>query len=116
MTDGIVITLVEGPLTPDRYRYGIGRKTPPLTDYVPSPGWQGQVMGIPGVMRGDCQFEIREVDMRTEAEKLLDEADELLREEPRPSDRLDAVATRHVRAQHLLLRAQSKILRGMGRR
>jgi hypothetical protein len=115
VNDEGIITLIEGPLTPDHYRYGIGRKTPPISGGVPSPGWRGHVFGIPGVMRGDNQFEIREEDMRTEAEKLLDEADELLRAEPNPGDRVEVVATRHTRAALLLLRAQSKILRAMER-
>lgn len=46
-------------------------------------------------------------------DQLLDDADAILRVEPRAGDRLDVIQAQLIRAQLLLLRAQSKILRDM---
>ena len=77
--------------------------------YIPAAGWEGTIMGIPGVMRAGGKFEIKPVDMRTNAEKLLDAAAKLLHEPP--EDDLDAMRLRHLQAENLMLTAKLEILR-----
>lgn len=117
MADPIEIEFVAGPTTPDKYRNKVGTKTFPFEPpggYLPASGTEGTLLGIPGIMRDGLKWEIAEVDLRDEATKLLDEAEKLLAA-PIAGEELGWVATRHARAQYLLLKAQAKILRGMRR-
>jgi hypothetical protein len=113
---GKTITFVGCDDTPPEFRHRIGYVidwwTPQPHELRPAPGFQGTLMGIPGVFLDEEHFEIRYVDMRTDEQKWLDEADELLRE-PLPGEVLEMIARRHARAQWLILRAQFRATRRM---
>lgn len=113
----VQITFVEGPTTPDRYRDRIGTKSYPFDpadrhNFLPAPGSKGQLMGIPGIMREGLQWEIADVDLRSETEKILDEAQSLLAKAPTAGEPIAVVLARQAKAQHLLLNAQLRILSG----
>lgn len=108
------ITFVACDETPDQYRNYVGRVVDAgNAPYLPGVGWEGTFMGAPGRFISQSEFEIRPVDMRDEATKLLDEADKLLSEEPKGGERVDRVAARLARAQWLILKAQSMRVRRM---
>lgn len=120
MSEEVRIEFIEGPTTPAQYRDKVGTFTFPFEPtgpyaMLPAPGTKGQLMGVPGIMREGLKWEIAEVDLRSEVEKLLDQADELLKSEVMAGELPGVVQRRHLEAQYLLLKAQSKILRGMAR-
>lgn len=120
MSEEVRIEFIEGPTTPAQYRDRVGTFTFPFDpagpySLVPAPGTEGTLMGVPGIMREGLKWEIAQVDLRTDADKLLDEADELLNREVMAGEQPGVVQRRHLEAQHLLLKAQSKILRRMAR-
>jgi hypothetical protein len=116
VTEKIQITFIEGPDTPDEFRRMVGTKTFPFNpdqrwNYLPAPGTEGQLMGVPGVMRDNLEWEIKPVDMRDNVTKLLDEAaGELDKAERWRGDSWLAGPAKQ-RAELLLLRAQLAILR-----
>lgn len=114
MTELRYIEIVAGPtMRPDQAPY-VGKRWPvgwELGFYQWSPGQTGRLFGLTGIMRDDLKFELADVDMRSDEEKLLDEAAEILRMEPEPGEFIEDVEFRHALAQHLLLRAQLAILR-----
>lgn len=112
MSELVRITLVEGPSTPARYRNRVGEMTPPFdpnVQFIPAAGWEGQVVGVPGIMRDNLEFEIADVDLRTNVEKLLDAAAKLLHQPP--EDDLDEMRLRHLQAENLMLTAKLEMLR-----
>lgn len=113
MTEQRYVEFVAGPTTPPEAAHMVGRRWPVGWEvgFYPAPGFAGSLFGYTGIMRDDLKFELAEVDMRSPETKLLDEAAEILRAEPRAGERVEDVALRHARAQHLLLKAQLAILR-----
>jgi len=116
VSDKVEIEFIAGPTTPEKYRHKVGTKTFPFEfpgSYLPASGTEGTLMGIPGIMRDGLRWEIAEVDLRSETDKLLDEAAEILRVEPMAGDPIGAVFARQAKAQHLILKAQIAMTRRM---
>ncbi len=112
MTDEAFIEMVAGPMTPDHLRHHVGERVPIVDGAAyPAPGSRGRLWDVPGVMLDGSKWEICEVDMRTKAEKLMDEAAEILALEPEAGERVVDIQTRHLRAEHLMLRARLAMLR-----
>jgi hypothetical protein len=112
MTEQVQIEFIAGPSTPLEFAHKVGTKTFPLDPgrFIPAPGSQGQLLGVPGIMREGWKWEIADVDLRDPVTKLLDEAD-ALNTPPVAGERIDEVLARQARTQHLLLKAQSAMLR-----
>ena len=106
------ITFIGCNETPERYHHRIGESVDlPDDQFWPSPGFRGLLAGIPGVRITETEWEIRPVDMRTQAERWLDEADALLADEPKAGECIGQIQTRLVQAQVLMLKAQSQSIR-----
>ena len=106
------VTFVAGEATPDAYRRDVGRTVDiGRTVYLPTPGRNCVFMGVPGHFVDQSHFEIHTVDMRSQPEKWLDEADAILRDEPKAGEAVGEVQRRLARAQLLILKAQSAAVR-----
>ena len=114
MSEQVQIEFIAGPNTPPEWAHKVGTKTFPFepTRYM-AVGVPGTLLGVPGIMRDGLRWEIADVDLRDPATKLLDEAADVLKQEPVAGERMDVVFARQARAQHLLLKAQLAILRRM---
>jgi hypothetical protein len=114
VSEQVQIEFVAGPNTPPEWAHKVGTKTFPfrMDAYMPI-GVPGTLLGVPGMLRDGLRWEIADVDLRDPTTKLLDEAADVLKQEPVAGERMDVVFARQARAQHLLLKAQLALLRRM---